>query len=359
MGKGLSGFAFVDALIGLGIVMLVVAASTAIFRPLSQSFKKTKQLAQMQKIESTIRDEIFNQKSYTDLDSIEIKLGDVVVAKQSSTLYVKEDLSESSPNPIFPLKVNFEVASFAQTGTGEARVGGIYQIQSTDESLKMHPLGIRRWPQMPTSQFLRDEFNESLSNPDSHALLIAPKRFTSSIRQLCGNGFIRGLKGDNSGTVICWSLGNTKCPAWSLPIGIKFDSTTNLVSVVCQKLNKVTCNPLTLSLQDSTTMSLDDFQTLSLLDYRDLYPPVAASRNALSQCKPVINFNAYDLVNEPIPGKISSEKVQELSPATLGAVCPQETLYNKEADGSCTPRFLSSIPESSNSIVSPPEEATP
>ena len=342
------GFMLVDALVGVGILALIMGATVSIFRPLRQSFKKNQILTQMHKVENNIRSEIYAQKTYTDLNAIEIKYGNVIVAKNNKTIYVSEDLLESSEDPVFPIAVRLELVPFTQTATGESRVGGLYQVGSSDDAIKINPLGIKSWPE-DTTQYLQSKYDPKLNGENAYALLVAPKRFTASQKQFCGTGFLRGVKGDGSGVALCWTLGNTQCGEWSIPIGLKFDSTRSEVSVLCQKFNRVECEPLSLTMNDASQLDLDNFQALSTLNFNDLYPPVSTPKSGLSKCKSIVDFQSYDVAGE-LPGKISSTVVSDRSPSSVPE-CPSQRLYTKETDGSCTPKFqMPSVPESSAQV---------
>ncbi|MEZ4814134.1 MAG: prepilin-type N-terminal cleavage/methylation domain-containing protein [Bdellovibrionota bacterium] len=344
------GFSIVEALVGLAILVLVVMAASGILSPITKSYKKSKLLSSMYKIDNLIRTQIFFQKSYSDLSKVEIKLSDVLIAKHGVSVYVSEDLSASSlVKDEYPIEVKLAASSFI--ASSESRFGAIYQISSADPKLKITPVGVSSWPPdgAAVTQYIQQHYRVDLSSPESSSLLIAPKKFTTTQEQICGNGFIRGIKGDNSGTIICWQLGTTTCPSWSIPVGVKFDATTSIVSVECQKLNRVVCPALDIQLLDGSVEKLESFQALNELKLEDLYPPMIANRQVQSTCKPIINFQEYSLT-----GQLSATQVQDLSPPDASLGCPATKLYTKEADGSCTPKFNPHLPARTPATVLPP-----
>jgi len=338
------GFSVIEFMVGSAFLVLLLFAASNMLKPLNQSTKKARILNSMIKLEGQIRQGVYLQPSYSDLSKFEIIFNDKVVAKHGQLLYVAEDLSDSSADPIYPLISQLEVVPF--TVGAVSQLGVIYRVASDAKDFSLHALGTPSWPtsQADKEAFLKTQF-AGFENGASYAAVTIPKRLVESTLQECTNGFVRGVSSDK--TVKCWQLsGPTTCPAWSIPVGYQLNDATSSVEILCQELNRISCPAMDMSIVDADTglsrsLNLNNFFVLKKFVLADLFQ----ARNisvAASECERVVDFSVYN--PQDASGGIPASIV--LSNSVNGQItCPDSNLYRKNPDNSCSPNFqLSNIP---------------
>ncbi|MEZ4814114.1 MAG: hypothetical protein R3A80_02770 [Bdellovibrionota bacterium] len=358
MASSRSGFSVIEFMVGSSIMLMMLLAASSMLKPLNQANRKSRLLNAMIKTENIIRNGVYLQSTYTDTSKFEIRNGDVLVAKHGEVLFLNPEMTESvsDSDSEHPIRTQLELL----TDSG-GKLGVIYQVASVDKVVRMLPLGVKEWPDDTTDKAAYLTSLTTGSNAEaSYASITIPKRLADSTLQECPNGFLRGITANKS--IKCWEFeGATSCPTWSVPVGYRLNEAASKIEILCQKMNKLSCPDLSIPITDPVTsnprtVNMPNFLVLKELAVTDLYPPRSANAAGASQCESVIEFG-----DPSSNGLIPQAIVNANNVPGLGNVCPDQNLYIKNPDGSCSPTFNLSTLQTRKpaSITSPPLDIKP
>jgi len=326
------GASVIESIIGATIVAGLVYAGTSILRPLEIANKRARIQRSMIKIENEIRNGVFTQSDYSNLNNFSIQFGSVLLARQDRVIYVSDDLNSSSEDQPLDIQVRMKAQSFS----GGARLGVIYQISSKNKDARFLPLGVQNWPVTAAeqSQFLENQFSGTSSVDSSSTALVIPSKLANAQVESCANGFVRGF--DSAGRLKCWEFtSNLDCGTWAVPVGYSFDGSTNRISILCRELNRMTCPKLQITLKDqgNRVVTMDNFYVLSHIDYSDFLK--SNGRVPATQCESVLDIYKYGGTD----AIIHASKVNSMALGGADKLCPDDNLYKKDMSGNCVPNF--------------------
>lgn len=330
-----AGFSTVEAIVGASILVLVLYAAANVFKPISTATKKAKILSSMMRVENLIREGVYLQTDYSNSNSFEIKNGNDIVAKHGVVTFLNDNLSPCSNGNECALQTRVEVVDFNDVN-GDPQKGIVYQIASGSNSgVRILPLGEPDWSKIEIDKetYMVDQ-DKAKFGASSTTVVIPPSLVTSTF-QKCDSGFMRGIANGNK--VICWNfVGDKQCPSWSLPVGYSLDEKNSTMTLLCQRLNYISCPSMSVNVKDphsgiETNKALDNFYSLNKIVKDDLYPPRAIASKGASECRSIIDFKDLAITN--VAGVISAAVV-----TAKGARCPDENLY-RLFNGTCVPNF--------------------
>jgi len=346
-----SGVSVIELIIGLGLLVLVVAAGAYSLKPISQANKRFRLTSKAQRLENEIRRGIYYQDNYNPA-GFKIVVGGVVLAQEGEIRYVREDLSEAKTTPDidFPLKTQISLVNNAALPSGW---GLVYQVSAVEYSItqgglaerpnSLAKLGTAVWPTN-----LNDYVTHS-STKDS--VLGVPQELATSIAKSCPSGIMRGLRRKVDGTFdqICWEFKTPATPPdWAIPTAYTLNSTTNAIELEYSPLNRPQCPGMSITNYSGKSWVLPNFYAFSSLDLRDFFPRKSAGTSLASQCEKVINFTSSDETGL-LPKALVSNPAINKKPG----YCPDKNLYVLD-NGNCKVNFdIFSIPERKPAQVSP------
>ncbi len=347
-----SGVSVVELIIGLGLLVLVVAAGAYSLKPISQANKRFRLTSKAQRLENEIRRGIYYQDNYNPA-GFKIEVSGVVLAKEGEVRYVREDLSESktTPDVNFPLKTQISLVNNAALPSGW---GLVYQVSAVDYNFTesglaerenvLAKLGTNIWPSDITEYVTEDE--------NGHSILSVPQELAASVAKNCPSGIMRGLRRKTDGTFdqICWEFkAPTTTPDWAIPTAFTINNSSNIIELQYTPLNRPQCPGMSITNYQGKTWVLPNFYAFSTLDLRDFFPAKSVGSTLASQCEKVINFTSS---NET--GLLPKELVSNPAVNKKPGFCPDKNLYTVNQDGSCKVNFdIFSIPERKPAQVSP------